>query len=153
MNTTLTQTPSVVTVTPTLAKDWLSKNTRNRRLSEAMVSRYAQAITAGEWMLNGEPIKFSKSGALIDGQHRLNACIRAGVPFSTYVIRGLNEDVFATLDMGKNRRTPDLISIEGGKHVITVAAAISWATNYRAAENTGNFISDSIRSPKALMDI
>lgn len=49
----------------------------------------------GNWKANGEAIKFSSTGRLLDGQHRLRACVKEQVPFTTLVIRGLEDEAMA----------------------------------------------------------
>lgn len=39
------------------------------------------------------------------------ACLKAGVPFNTYVTRGLDEDCFVTIDNGKTRSAGDVFVI------------------------------------------
>ena len=70
-----------IKVTPHLASKWLQKNSCNRPLSQNTVYRYADAILSGEWKLNGDTIRFDSNGTLIDGQHRLHACVKAGKSF------------------------------------------------------------------------
>lgn len=113
------------TITPEKASEWLKHNKSNRALSSGHVARLAAAITAGEWKLNGESIKFNGT-QLVDGQHRLNAIIRAGIPVKSYVVRGLESDVFDTLDQGKVRSLGDILSVTGEKNCVTLASATRW---------------------------
>lgn len=66
----------VETITPELAADLLSRNMKNRPVSQQRVRKYMAAMVAGKWLLNGEAIKISIDGRLIDGQHRLKAIIQ-----------------------------------------------------------------------------
>jgi hypothetical protein len=99
------------TITPQTAAMYLQKNAAGRSLKPAAVKMYAELISQGKWKPNGESIKFALSGDLIDGQHRLAACVKSGLPFTTYVIRGLSPSVFDTLDTGKVRSTIDMLEI------------------------------------------
>ena len=63
----------IVDITPEMAREYLEKNSHNRRLSERSVRNLATAIKNGEWQVNGEAIKVDKEGNLLDGQHRLSA--------------------------------------------------------------------------------
>jgi len=49
-----------MTITPSIAADFLSKNTKNRPLSERRVCAIANAINNGEWRLNGVLIPFER---------------------------------------------------------------------------------------------
>lgn len=54
-------------ITPKKARELLKLNTRNRKLSKALVSKYAGDMRAGRWPYNGDPIRVSKDGVLLDG--------------------------------------------------------------------------------------
>lgn len=71
----------VVRITPQLAEELLARNTFNRKPSQRKIRRYAAMMRDGEWQLNGEPLKFSAAGRLLDGQSRLQAvALRRGAP-------------------------------------------------------------------------
>lgn len=70
-------TAKVETITPDIAKTMLGENVNNRRISHDNVNMFAREMRNGEWRFNGEAIKFSKDGRLLDGQHRLLAVIAA----------------------------------------------------------------------------
>ena len=69
------------TITPEYAKELLDYNKKNRSLSKATVDRYAEDMRKDNWQQNGEAIKIDWDGNLIDGQHRLAACVKSGVSF------------------------------------------------------------------------
>ena len=96
-------TAKVETITPEIAKTMLGENVNNRRISRDNVNLFAREIRNGEWRFNGEAIKFSKDGRLLDGQHRLLAVIAADKPLTTLVIRGLEDETQQTMDSGKTR--------------------------------------------------
>lgn len=105
---------TVENITPARAESYLSNMVKNRPVSEAKVLEYAIAMDEGKWSLNGETLKFDKQGRLFDGQHRLRACVLAGKPFRTCIVRGIEDDhAFATVDVGKNRSHGDVFSIAG----------------------------------------
>lgn len=115
------------TVTPEQATAWLDANTaRNRKLKSWVVENYATAMRRGEWLLTGESLKFA-DGQLIDGQHRLTACVLAGVPFETVVIEDIDPGVFEVLDTGTKRTAGDALhiaGIEGGSRLVATAVAL-----------------------------
>jgi hypothetical protein len=104
----------VAHITPELAKQLLdTTNHDNRPLKPAHVKMPVTAIN-DEWMLNGETIAFSKSGRLLDGQHRLTACVNTGKAFQTVIIKGIEDEAaFGTIDTGKPRSVTDLMSLQG----------------------------------------
>lgn len=115
-----------VLVTPEMAADWLTKNVKNRPVSRQHVTRLAQSMARGEWDLNGATIRFASTGRLLDGQHRLMACVESGCAFETLVVYGLSEDSFATIDQAnRSRKIADVLSIEAGASMKNVAAALA----------------------------
>ena len=122
-------------VTPAIAKAWLEKNTSNRPLMNGRVRQISAAITRGEWMLNGDTIRFSHDDVLLDGQHRLAAIVEADTAVETFVVRGLPTETFTTIDTGKARTASDIISLSGTKYA-TAVASISRA--YLNWLNTGS---------------
>ena len=100
-------------ITPKLAIDYLSKNRKNnRKLSVSVVNSYADDMKNGRWDdENGTSIKFNIDGELVDGQHRLMACIRAGVPFGTIVMRGVSMTAINTVDNGRARSAGAVFTI------------------------------------------
>ena len=99
----------------------LSKNFEgNRNVTTHRVAGYRKIMSEGDWTL-GDPLKFSQSGNLIDGQHRLMAvpdgCI---IPF--VILTGQPEKAAETYDQGMKRNTLHIARIRGmesitGKHV------------------------------------
>ena len=62
---------SLMTITPTMALNWLEHaNTNNRKIIEAYVKKLARDMKAGRWRLTHEGIAFDPHGVLLDGQHR-----------------------------------------------------------------------------------
>src|SRR5438128_2685113 len=96
-------TVEVEEITPAQAKQVLAnKNTTNYRpLDERAAKAYSAVMARGEWVLNGEAIKFNGNEDLLDGQTRLRACVIANKPFKTLVIRGLETD--ESMDSGRPR--------------------------------------------------
>ncbi len=96
------------TITPQLAAELLAMGAKNRRVSETHVKKLAEEMKAGRWVLNGETIKFSADGKLIDGQHRLEAIILSGVSIVTSIAVGIQDErAFETIDNLIRKRTAD----------------------------------------------
>ena len=115
-----------ILVTPEMAEEWLKDNPANRRLAKTTVSAYMRDMLAGKWKLSGDPIRFSPDGRLIDGQHRLKACVLGKVPFKSLVIRNVPHDVMRVIDHGRSRTVADNLHIEGKQHSLILAAAARW---------------------------
>lgn len=104
----------VRTITPADAMSILENNFENRRVSSAQVSRLSAAMRRGSFVgENGETIKISEAGTLIDGQHRLYACVASGKPFRTLVVTlsGTDAAMGVPLDKGMRRRTEDVMGM------------------------------------------
>lgn len=114
---------SIETFTPESAAAALKLNSSNRKLSDANLRVLAGVLRRGEWALNGETVVFADNGRLLQGQHRLTVVIRTGLPITTFVVRGVEESVFKTLDAGKGRSGADALSIEKCKNVNILASA------------------------------
>lgn len=124
-----------VVITPKYAGDLLKKNTKNRPLSTRRAKLLADAMVRGEWVFNGDAIRVSRSGVVLDGQHRLSAVMMSGVSIDAILINGLDDSVFDTIDTGSSRTCGDVLSITGVKNANVVAAALSL---YFAWKKTGN---------------
>lgn len=118
-------------ITPEMAQEYLKFNTENyRSLNKLRVISYSNDMKAGKWQLNGEAIKFDTEGKLIDGQHRLQAIVRANVPVEMLVIRGIQEGV-NLYDIGSTRSMGQIAKARGiveGWYSQVIACA-SWIVN------------------------
>lgn len=82
------------TVTPELARKFLEKNTKNRKIDWRKVKSYADMMKSGAWQKNPEGISFYENGTLRNGQHRLYAVIEADTPVEMVVFYDVpNESV------------------------------------------------------------
>ena len=119
------QDAGIITITPEDAKDILDRaagyNFRGLRAHHAR--QLAHEMTAGNWRVNGEAIKFDEQGVLIDGQHRLKACVLSGVPLVTWAIYGVPRDV--DMDMGVRRATHDLLKANGETDSRTLGSSLA----------------------------
>lgn len=106
----------VMTITPDMAREWLKLNMKyNRPVMKSTVHGYARQMRNGTWSLTHQGIAFDENGALIDGQHRLNAIIEANVPVQMNVTKNVcrkDGEVF-TIDMGRKRTYANVIQMGG----------------------------------------
>lgn len=116
----------VQTITPEMATRYLQNNTKNRTTSKVLVAGYARDMKSGDWDFTGDPIRIARDGSLIDGQHRLQACVRAGAPFVAVVIKEMDEKIQDVIDSGRKRTMADTLSISGHKHAVRVVAMARW---------------------------
>jgi hypothetical protein len=123
---------TIETITPAVAKSYLEGNKENRPIKPSHLSNLARDMAAGNWRLNGDAIRFNGDGTLLDGQHRLAACIKAGVPIETIVIRGIDHEARLTMDAGSRRRAGDQMALMGIKSANTIAAACGYCMTLQA---------------------
>jgi hypothetical protein len=126
-----TITTEIVDITPDLALDWLSANTHNRVLREARAQSLADAIRRGEWVLNGDAIRFSEDGTLLDGQHRLWAIAEAEMTVRSVVVRGLPRETQDTMDHGARRSLSDVLTLRGESSTMVLAASVNYWWRYK----------------------
>lgn len=119
--------PVRMTLTPVIARVFLQNNKSNRPLSIGHAQWFAKQIVEGEWDPdNGETIKFSPEGKLLDGQHRLQGCVLANTDIVVDVVYGVPEDSQSTIDVGRKRSIGDQLTIQGMKYGNQIAAAVRW---------------------------
>lgn len=124
---------TVETITPERSRQILTDSAppeyNYRNASAKTIDRYALDMVHNRWQLTGEAIKFDKVGNLVDGQHRLLACIKANVSFTTYVIRDIDENAVIAMDWGRKRSLADVLRRAKEVNVLQLSAAInlSWA--------------------------
>lgn len=116
---------NIETVTPETASIILANNPNNRTVSKTKTNEYASLMAAGMWALNGQALIIDEDGALIDGQHRLHACMISGVPFQSLVVRGIPSTAKITIDRGRVRTIGDDISMAGIPYGNAIAACVS----------------------------
>jgi hypothetical protein len=118
----------VEVVTPDKAHEWLGQNQGNRHLSPSVVQRYATDMRNGDWRVTGDPLRFTRDGRLLDGQHRLAAVIAAQVTVPMVVIRNVPDNAQEVIDSGLRRRLSDSLAMRGASDVLQLAATVrfSW---------------------------
>lgn len=114
------------TITPERAREYLKRNVRNRRIADYQVEALARDMASGQWFISQGAIAFDWDGNLVDGQHRLLACVRAGVPFTTWVVRGVDPRSMIAIDTGRKRTFADNLKIQGTKNYTVVAAVMRY---------------------------
>jgi hypothetical protein len=129
--TTVTLTPGdsdepayeLADITPETAADWLKNNTHNRNIRAAVVAGYVADMTAGQWLENGQSIRFAADGTLLDGQHRLTAIAESGITVRMLVVRNLPNITQMTMDTGAKRTFADVLRLNGESQAVSLAAA------------------------------
>ena len=136
----------VMTITPAMAEDMLKRNTANRKVNRCNVMFLKnQLLDDGKWRLNGEAIKIASDGEILDGQHRLIACIESGVPMATVVMHNVPSEAKHTMDTGRNRSSVDVLSFtfRDTKYIDRISGSAKFiimfnAGKYGASGSTGS---------------
>jgi hypothetical protein len=102
-------------VTPEIAKLWLLEaNPYNRKLANATIHKYAAEMSSGNFRYNpSDAICFDRDGRLLNGQHRLTACVESGVSFEAHIVRNCDPASFVVMDSGRGRTAADDAYIAG----------------------------------------
>lgn len=142
-------TTAIVSVDPDLALRWLTENnTHNRDIKTSRVESYTADMLGNRWRFNGEPIQFSASGVLLNGQHRLAAVFESQTVQTFLIVRGLPEESQQTMDQG-NRRTPsEQLKISGLVADNTTAAAIRIYMSWQTGRMFGDQVRNKITTPE-----
>lgn len=121
--------PKIEEVYPVRAQALLDTMEINRRVSHGVIKGYAGDMIAGRWMVTHQGIAISTLGRLIDGEHRLRACVLAGVPFKTMVTYDIPPELFYLFDSGRVRPPSDVLYIGGFKDEKLLAGSVRLAMN------------------------
>lgn len=118
-------------------------NNNNRPLTPKNVDIIRQSLKRDSFDLTGDTLKFSRSGMLLDGQHRLQACVKEKTDLTTHVVFGLDDAIFDVLDQGRKRKPGDILHIAGIDDSNMMASSVRWATALEAAETPQHLKLDS----------
>ncbi len=113
-----------ITITPSIAAAMLEKNANNRKPTKSFVTQFTKDMAANNWRMTGDSIKFDSDGLLVDGQHRLMACVASERPFKTLVVYGVDANVKDVVDTGRARSATDMLVMAGVTNPSGVAATI-----------------------------
>lgn len=125
----------VTRITPKEAAALLETNSVNRKLRTPLVEAYRRDMEEGRWAMTGETIQISRTGQLLNGQHRLTALagskkLRRGIDF--LVVTGLDDNTQGLMDQGAKRGIADALRISQGhvKNVTIVGGIARWSIAY-----------------------
>jgi hypothetical protein len=144
----------VRTVTPEEAGRLLSSNTCNRSLKKSHVQYFEAQLQRDEMQLTHQGIAISKSGKLLDGQHRLTAIVNSGITVELLVATDLPDESFAVLDTGVTRSAADALSVEGVANYSLTAAAIRSCICYEKMSNSvwNGAVAKKLSTASAVLD-
>jgi hypothetical protein len=139
----------IETITPAAADAMLdaSVGSVQRRMMVTHVARLAAAMKRGEWRVTHQGIAIGSDGRIIDGQHRLAAIVRAGIPVEIMVMRDADPELFHVIDTGRGRSAGHILQIAGYPNAIALSTAIRLALTYDiVAGTTTTWTADVVRT-------
>jgi hypothetical protein len=127
-----------VLVTPEMALEWLTREEstlpngtkiKQRTRRPAHVKELARLMDLGDWLLTPQGLALApeapyNTGAVLDGQHRLEAVIEHGKPVEFWVSFNVDPATFKVLDTGKTRSTADVLTTLGQKSTTHLASVL-----------------------------
>lgn len=107
---------SIETITPAYAEAILEGNTANRNVRKNHVDYFVRVIQEGGFATTHQGVAIASDGTLLDGQHRLLAIVKAGIPVRMSVTRGMEKEAFQFIDTGIKRTNGDVTRL--GSHTV-----------------------------------
>ena len=137
------------TINPAEAEAILAtKNNINvRKIRKQVVQKYARQMMSGKWHNSWDCIAFDKDGNLLNGQHRLMACVLSQEPITVFTVldaeeitgdTGLKRNVVETL-RGQGVEMPSVFSTNIGVAVIRDIAKVYFGVNNATADEAYEF--------------
>ncbi len=110
-------------VTPQMAAELLGKlHPGQRRLRKQHASAIAKDMLAGRFVWTADPIRVDADGLLIDGQHRLAACVESDVPMANVVFaKVFDPNTIKYIDTTSAGRSVSDIRKVSGKETVSLA--------------------------------
>ena len=131
-------TAKFVFITPELAREMLGRSTKNRKISQSVVRKYAREMSTGCWLNNAQPIIFN-GDQVLNGYHRLTAVIEANTGVWFLVVDSVDPIAMRTMDTGRNRTLGQMFLIDGEKAPDELAALVKVLKSYRTT-NGSSFV-------------
>lgn len=102
----------------------------NRKLIQANLMKLHQAMASLGFKFTGEPVIFDDRCRLIDGRHRVTACVNSGVTIPVLVVCGVAPERFELIDQGAIRSAATVFQMAGKAHHQMLAAATATLWGY-----------------------
>jgi hypothetical protein len=130
----------VETIDPEFAEMLLGKMVANRHLRSRKRTQFANDMRGGRWRTNGEAIKLTADGRVIDGEHRLWAVVDSGATIRTLVVYNVLEEDRVTMDSGSPRTLADHLKFLGHKRTAELATTLNvlWDRQKGSARHSGH---------------
>lgn len=120
-----------ITLVPMLARLLLERNPFNRPISKRNAQDLAADIANKRFLFNGESIVVSKTGVLLDGQHRCQQVAATGIAIETVIVFGPDDEARFTIDTGKSKSVSNFLAMKGKQYTHALAAAANYHLQWR----------------------
>lgn len=117
---------ALVTLTPALAQRLLAGMHKNRPSKPRNKAKVVAALVGEYFRPNGETIILSATLDILDGEHRLKACVESKKSLTSLVTWGWPNDCFDTIDTGTKRSGGDMFSADGELNATLLSAAVRY---------------------------
>lgn len=128
----------IETLTPVLATLLMERNPINRKIVEGGLALLRSDIVEKRFKFNGDPVRVSVLGWLLDGQHRCQSVIDTGIPIRTVFVFGLDDESRYTMDIGTPKQVSTFLQMKGRAQCVRLAAAAAlvaqWELSNRLAK-------------------
>jgi hypothetical protein len=126
------------------AKSLLAKNVKgNRPINRGWVEFLKSELKEGRWHITNDAIVVSAFGELLNGQHRLTACVETGLPIMVAFMSGVPRESYLAMDRGRKRTVSDVTNIEP-----ELVADITLYLNLRSGTKNRNFSPEVVRDAR-----
>lgn len=139
------ETSNLEVITPEVAVKYYAKSAGNRNIRWTKVDQYVLDMLDGKWLVTGDGITFNEYGELVQGHHRLLACIKANTPFKTFVVRNVSAGANIAMDTGMTRSLADYLTYAGYKNVTQLAASITSCWRWENSLHTNKNVTQPTR--------
>lgn len=103
-----------ILVTPEMAAEWLTKNSKNRPINKPRVDLLRKQIVNETFVLTHQGIAFyGEFDELADGQHRLAAIASGDKSVEMMVTWGLSREAVHAIDRGRSRSITNVLNFVG----------------------------------------
>jgi hypothetical protein len=104
----------IVKITPGVAALLIRYNTHNRKLSNVSIDTIMGILVRKEWRRTHQGLAFYADGSIMDGQHRLLACVLSGIDLDPIMVSGgYSKDDNDAIDSGSKRTAADAAKLAG----------------------------------------
>lgn len=105
-----------ILITPIMASELLSKHNCIKKIDNEQLKKIEKDLIDDNFKFNGATIALDADGNLIDGRHRLTACVNTGIAFNTLLVWGVDTNGQYTKDTGRSRSIVQVIANKGYKN-------------------------------------